>query len=177
MACINIRGSTSAVADIRCLIQDTEAPDVLILTETKRKKPQFMCKDISSRYTVHNSNTADGNGGLIMLLDRKYSKVGAAIQQEVPRECKGYLIHMAVGMPYTATLHIVGVYMPGDETYAHMRPVVYQQLAKMLQALPDTDTAIIAGDWNAALCEEARAIALTNAQTRDMPHGSRPNPD
>ena len=166
MACINIRGSTSAVADIRCLIQDTEAPDVLILTETKRKKPQFMCKDISSRYTVHNSNTADGNGGLIMLLDRKYSKVGAAIQQEVPRECKGYLIHMAVGMPYTATLHIVGVYMPGDETYAHMRPVVYQQLAKMLQALPDTDTAIVAGDWNAALCEVDRATALTSTDKR-----------
>jgi hypothetical protein len=94
LACINIRGSTNAATDIQCLIRNANAPDILILTETKRKKPQSMCKDISSRYTVHNSNTPAGNGVLTMLLDRKYSRVGAAAQQAVPAECKGYLIHM-----------------------------------------------------------------------------------
>jgi hypothetical protein len=73
LARINIRDSTNAATDIQCLIHDANAPDVLILTETKRKKPQSMCKDTSSRYTGHNSNTPTGNGGLTMLLDRKYS--------------------------------------------------------------------------------------------------------
>jgi exonuclease III len=107
---------------------------------------------IPKRYTVHNSNTPTGNGGVTMLLDRKYFRVGAATQQTVPAECKGCLIRMTVGMPYTATLHILGVYMPCDNMHARMKPVVYQHyLTTLLQLLPDADTAILAGDWNAVL--------------------------
>jgi hypothetical protein len=47
-----------------------------------------------------------------------------------------------------------------DEMHAHMKPVVYQHLTTLLlQLLPDADTAILAGDWNAALCEGDRAHA------------------
>jgi hypothetical protein len=36
----------------------------------------------------------------------------------------------------------------------------------LLQLLPDADTAILAGDWNAALYEGDRAHALTSADKR-----------
>ena len=132
LACINIRGSTSANADIQCMLNDLDTPDALILTETKRKKPQFMSKDISLQYATYHSTTSSGNGGVMMLVHKKYAKVGATAQQEVPNECKGYILHVTVGMPYTATLHLVGVYMPCDEAHAHMRPALYSHLAALL---------------------------------------------
>jgi exonuclease III len=129
VACINIRGSTYAATDIQCILHDSDEPDVLVLTETKRRKPQFMRRDIGMRYTTYHSTTSSGNAGVMMLLHRKYAKVGAAAQQAVPKECRGYILHATVGMPYTATLHLVGVYLPCDEAHAHMRPLIYDHLS------------------------------------------------
>ena len=101
-----------------------------------------------------------------MLVHKKYAKVGAAAQQTVPTECKGYILHVTVGMPYTATLHLVGVYMPCNAAHVHMRPVVYKHLSTLLQSLPEEDTAVLAGDWNAALCDGDRAHHLTSTDNR-----------
>jgi hypothetical protein len=68
-----------------------------------------MSKDISKRYTTYHNTTSSGNGGVMMLAHKKYAKVGAAAQQVVPAECKGYILHVTVGMPHTVILHLVGV--------------------------------------------------------------------
>jgi Reverse transcriptase (RNA-dependent DNA polymerase) len=125
-----------------------------------------MRRDIKTQYTAYHSTTNTGNGGLLMLVHKKYAKVGAAAQQAVPTECKGYILHVTVGMPYTATLHLVGVYIPCDAAHVHMRPVVYKHLSTLLQSLPEEDTAVLAGDWNAALCDGDRAHQLTSTDNR-----------
>ena len=120
-----------------------------------------MNRDIRSKYDTYSGNTPAGNGGIIMLMDKKYSKIGAATLQQVPKECSGYLLHASIGAPYTATLHIVGVYVPGDTKYATARPVIYQHMTKILQEAPATDTVLLAGDWNATLNEGDREHGLT----------------
>jgi hypothetical protein len=79
---------------------------------------------------------------------------------------------MTVGVPYTATLHTLGVYMPCDETHGPVKPVDGVPT-------PDTTAAAPAGSTQQSLPEtgtlhhvnQGKECMLWSVQTRGMPRG------
>ncbi len=161
VATINIRGFTQALDDVQHILE-TRSPDVLILTETKRRTTQLhLPKRMHQTYASYCTATDCGSAGVIILVQRRYSDRGTVQQMPVPQACKGYLLHLAITMPHTRTLHVVGTYMPGAPERDENRKAAYSQLTDILQKVPPADTVTISGDWNAALYDSDRATAAT----------------
>jgi hypothetical protein len=147
--------------DLEDLVLQQQAPDIIVLTETKRRKHLKLYGSMKKTYVVRDCHTRSGNAGVATLVKRQYHTTQALTQHPVPEPCLGYMSHITIAPMHGKRLHVIGVYMPIDDEHVQHRATVYQALAGILEDTDPLDTIVLTGDWNAALVGTDRLTPLT----------------
>jgi exonuclease III len=167
---VNIRGlgNATAQADLADMITAAGNPDVVVLTETKRRKKPALRPDIHKRYTTIHSMTATGNAGVTILLNHHFKTIDAVSLPDVPHTCRGYILHCSLQPRFSSAIHIVGVYLPNDDAYKQHRSDIYMHLSSLLNNLHHDHSVVLTGDWNACLLPSDRTGMLTPTDRRHV---------
>jgi exonuclease III len=147
-------------------------PDIMVLTETKlNSSMKWVTKKLERDlpdYQHHNSShsrpdqTGLGSGGVILLI---YATTINKV--EVQSELAGHLCHV-IPPSNGSYKHIIGVYMPAEETSTQKQIYQYiQEQATKNKTLGQT--MIVGGDWNATLYPEDSPTMQANS-TMDTQH-------
>jgi endonuclease/exonuclease/phosphatase family metal-dependent hydrolase len=157
---LNVQGLQTSKVNVRdiTLGEYGLVPDILILTETKSKPThaqQVWLKLLKKRYHAFHSlvpTDEQARARVTILVSKKISEMGTIRMNKLPPHTQGYLLHVTVENPYSNPLHVVGVYCPPQPGQQDHRQQLYDACTTILCAAPEThNTAIIAGDFNAAL--------------------------
>ena len=150
-------------------------PDIMILTETKltsgmKHTLKQLQRDLPE-YQMHHSSqpkpnqTGTGAGGVILLIKNQYAHTITKI--EVSPALAGNLCHVCIPTHNQNQLHVIGVYMPGENPGTQAQ--IYQYLQDQADQNKCTGQKILTGgDWNSALYPTDRSTNTNN--TMDIQH-------
>ena len=159
---LNIRGSNSIQYDVAAIHQEHPEATFVVLTETKRNRPKiWLPAHIQRAYANYHATSSHGNARVMVLVRRELVQYGTITHHAVPNACAGCVTYLTASSPGRNTLHLLGVYAPGDQEHLHMRQPLYDYLSGVLATAPAHDTVVLTGDWNAALCGTDRCGPLT----------------
>jgi exonuclease III len=146
--------------DVRELLSQQNAPDILVLTETKMgaatmREAYEGLRELGYRQQ-HKAlrRIQPAQAGVSILVHNSLVDAGLVTTSPMPSELQGLVTAVEIRLPSSEALQVVGVYMPiGQPGDGYTRKTIYKQLSQMVDASRDADTScnlIIAGDFNAA---------------------------
>ena len=153
-------------------------PDIMILTETKltsgmKHTLKQLQRDLPD-YQMHHSSqpkpnqTGTGAGGVILLVKNQYAHTITKI--EVSPALAGNLCHICLPTHDQNQLHVIGIYMPGENPGTQAQ--IYQYLQDQANQNKGTGQKILAGgDWNSTLYPTDRSTNVNT--TMDTQHQTK----
>jgi ribonuclease HI len=168
-----------AIADLQTLNIGADGssikPNVVVLTDTQKARAQnrtYWLRKTLRPYALFFSSTAQGGAGqgVVVGVPRHWKDQGIVLNNPLPEDLQGRVLHLTISEPGRPTWHILGVYMSPSQTVPQ-RHLMYSLLHKHVLKRANLlgDLVILAGDWNAALFPTDRASHRLTSQ--DKEHG------
>ncbi len=158
---LNVRSMGTFKGDLEELLQMSNRPDMIVLTETKTA-PKYTrsayYKNVTGGYKTYVTSKKNEEGrlinGVMVLINTNLHTTFSMQRTDVPPHLQGTMVHLtsATTTP-DKDLHIIGVYSPPGCLATQAQ--IYEYLIMLKTKYPE-DTIITAGDWNAAATQTDR---------------------